>query len=120
MVRVADLFALQEVDSQIDALQRTLDELRGRGEENEEIEAAEHRLVELDAQRAEVEAEQRQAQYEVDDLRSQVKTVEAKLYGGSITNSKELRDLQRDQESIQKRLREREEQLLDVMARMEE
>src|SRR5579883_3403777 len=106
MVRVADLFALQEVDSQIDALQRTLDELRSRGDENEELLVAEQRLAELEGQRAEIETQQREAQYEVDDLRTQVEAVEAKLYGGGITSAKELRDLQRDLESIQKRLRE--------------
>jgi predicted nucleic acid-binding Zn-ribbon protein len=120
MVRIADLYALQEVDSQIDSLQRTLDEIRGRETESEELRLAAERLLALGEQRHEIESEQRQIGYDVEDLRAQATDVEAKLYGGTVTSSRELKDLQRELESIQRRQHEKEEALLGVMSRLEE
>jgi predicted nucleic acid-binding Zn-ribbon protein len=120
MVRIADLYALQEIDSRIDASQKQLDELRNREDEGEELRTARERLVELEARKAELDVEQRQASYDVEDIRTQVGGVESKLYSGSITSSKELRDLQRELEILQRRQREREEVLLGVMTGLEE
>ena len=120
MVRIADLFALQEIDSRIDALQRQLDELRSRAGDSEELIAARERLSDLQSQQHELEAEQRQAGYQVDDARSQVSEVEAKLYSGTVTSAKELRDLQRELEALQRRQAEREEVLLGVMTKLDE
>lgn len=120
MSDVGDLYALQELDLRVDALNAAaaaaeagLQEPEGLRAAREEVEArglalhdAEHRLRELE--------------FEVESVSEKIATLEKKLYGGAIGNPKELADLQHDVESLQRRKRALEDQTLDAMAAVEE
>jgi predicted nucleic acid-binding Zn-ribbon protein len=115
MVRVSDLYALQLVDSEIDEVERTLTELRGRQTPSEELAELRERLPELEATVRSTAAELREAETEVEDGKEKLAAVETKLYSGSVTATKELRDLQKELEILQRQQRTREERALQAM-----
>ncbi len=120
MTRVSSLYALQEIDSQIDSCERALADVRARQGEDETQAGRRARIAELEPQLREAAAEQRDAETEVEDLRAKLAPVEQKLYSGGITSSKELQDLQGEVEQFRRQLQTREERVLLAMARSEE
>jgi len=119
MVRISDLYALQELDTEIDGLERALDELRSRHGADESTGVLEERIAELEEVVKTARQERRGASDEADDGRAKVVAVEEKLYGGSITNAKELRDLQKELESLQRQQAARDETALSALAAVE-
>jgi predicted nucleic acid-binding Zn-ribbon protein len=120
MTIAADLYALQEIDSAIEAAMTSLaavEEQLGEGEEliagREAVEEARHALEGVSRQ-------QRELEWQVDDLRSRLSGVEGKLYGGSVRNPKELAGVQEEANILKGQLRRREDELLELMVRVEE
>ena len=119
MTLVADLFALQEIDSQIDQRVAALEELRTRFGESEEAAEVRAEIAEHAAGLPDLEARQRDLDLQVASLREKAAPVERKLYDGSVTSPKELTDLQRDLEQIARQRGGVEEELLSVLEQVE-
>jgi predicted nucleic acid-binding Zn-ribbon protein len=120
MTIAADLYALQEIDSAIEATMTSLaavEEQLGEGEEliagRQAVEEGQHAVEGLSRQ-------QRDLEWQVDDLRSRLSDVEGKLYGGSVRNPKELASVQDEANILKGQLRRREDELLELMVRVEE
>jgi predicted nucleic acid-binding Zn-ribbon protein len=120
MVRVADLYALQEIDTELDTLRRMLDDARERLSEDGGLDAARAEVVLLAEEERQAAHALRETEAVVADARAHAGVVEEKLYSGSVTNSKELRDLQRDLEGLQRQVRSHEEEALAAMVRADE
>lgn len=120
MTRVSSLYALQQIDSQIDSSERALADVRARQIEDETQAVRRARIAELEPQLREAAAEQRDAEIEVEDLRAKMAPVEQNLYSGRITNAKELQDLQDEVDQFRRQLQAREERVLLAMERSEE
>jgi predicted nucleic acid-binding Zn-ribbon protein len=118
-MRIADLWALQEIDSAIDSRRGSLDDARASLEQPEEIEAS--RSASDVTRRAldEARGSQKDLELEADDLRAKIKGVEEKLYGGSVRNPKELSDLQADVDSLKRHLSEIEDRDLEAIGATE-
>jgi predicted nucleic acid-binding Zn-ribbon protein len=119
MTLIADLFALQEIDSQIDQREAALESLRVPFEESEELAQTRADLAEHHAGLPELEARQRDLELQTAGLRDKAEPVETKLYSGSITNPKELTDLQRDLDQLTRQRQALEEELLSVLEQLE-
>lgn len=119
MTLIADLFALQEIDSAIDAHTSQLETLRERYGENEEAETVRAELTLHTASLADLEPARRELELEVASIRAKAEPVEAKLYDGSVSNPKELDNLQRDLEQLTRQRQSAEERLLAVMEEVE-
>jgi len=119
MTLLGDLFALQEIDSAIDQRDAVLAEIRARADESVDLAAARSDLADQSSGLGELEAQQRDLDLQVAALKDRAEPVERKLYDGSVTNSKELTDLQRDLEQITRQRQTVEETLLGVMERLE-
>lgn len=120
MGRASALHRLQQVDSEI--LRR-----RTRGEQitailsnSSEIhgvrQALERKQQELEA----VNADVREAEYAAQSQRDKIAQTEQKLYGGSVTNPKELQDLQLEAESLKRHLETLEDRLLQALLTQDE
>src|SRR3990172_5284330 len=96
MTAVTDLFALQESDL---ALDRARARLQAIQETNLET--------------------QGELEWEVDEVRSKASEMEAKLYGGTVRNAKELSDLDTDVKSLKGQAAKREDVLLALMEEVE-
>jgi predicted nucleic acid-binding Zn-ribbon protein len=109
------LYDLQEMDIDIEqktgALAKTR-ELIGKDEElvsaRAELDAARKRLLDLQRQ-------QKEAEWGVEELENRIAGEEKKLYDGSVKNPRELMNLQQEIDLVKGKLGEREEYLLNVM-----
>lgn len=120
MTIAGDLFALQELDNAIDERQRertALTDQLAAGDETAEVRA---RVAErqgwLDAARV------RAADIEtaITDLNAKIAPVEKRLYDGSVRIARDLEDLQKDVEMLQRQRRVLEDQQLAVMEDIEQ
>ena len=117
------LLELQATDSRIRRLRHQLDDLP----EQKQLDAVEVRLGELGREHDEVRvhlesaaAEQRQLERETDVLTERRDAERARLYDGSVTNQRQMRSVEAEIESTQRRIVEHEEALLEVLERVEE
>jgi len=109
------LYDLQEVDQRIDENREALEQARARLDRGDEL-APEREAVESAQKRlADLEHQQRQVEWAVENLNSKVAQEEKKLYDGSVKNPRELMGLQQETELIKQQRREEEDRLLSIM-----
>ena len=120
MTIAADLYALQEIDSAIEAAGASLAAVEEQLGESEELIAGRQAVEEGRNALEGVSRQQRELEWQVDDSRSRVSGVEGKLYGGSVRNPKELASMQEEANILRGQFRRREDELLDLMVRVEE
>ncbi|HJS28986.1 MAG TPA: C4-type zinc ribbon domain-containing protein [Anaerolineales bacterium] len=113
-------FRLQQIDSQIDRARSRLEGINTRLADRTEIDQA---RVELESAAGQLEAKRGVLQFseqETSALREKIKLSERQLYGGQIHNPKELQDLQREVESLNRHLEALEERQFEAMVSMDE
>lgn len=120
MTIAADLYTLQEIDSAIEAVRASLTTVEEQLGESEELVGGRQAVDEARDALEGVSRQQRDQEWQVDDLRSRLSGVEGKLYGGSVRNPKELAGVQEEANILKGQLRRREDELLDLMVRVEE
>ena len=112
------LLELSDVDAQrarIDAQLADLPEQRAVEEAEERLEAA---IKQGDALRVEVttvEAEQRRHEREIEQFQTRIAKEQERLYGGGITNAKEMQSVESEIDAAQRRVDEHELELLEAM-----
>jgi len=119
MSLLSDLWKLQEIDSALDARRASLEDAEARLGESEELLAARLRTRELQEAARRARTEQKDVELEADELRSKIAPLEAKLYGGSIRNPKELADLQADIDQLKRHLSAIEDRDLEALSTLE-
>jgi uncharacterized protein len=120
MTATKQLYELQELDNNIDHTRQTLDvKMRQLG--NREVLdkaaaalAAEHKALE------ELKKRRREGEAAVADILAKIKEVNQKLYGGRVTNSKELSNLQSDVNMLNGQKDGLENKALEVIDALEE
>lgn len=128
MVTVADeeldrLLELSDIDARrarIDATLADLPEQRVVDEANQRLEAAVRQGDALRVEVTTVEAGQRKLEREIEQYRTRMAKEQERLYGGGITNAKEMQSVEAEIESTQDRIDEREDQLLEAMEEAED
>lgn len=114
------LYRLQQMDSRMDEARARLEEIRRELGNSEALREAESRLDEAERAYRKAERALRNAEAETKELRVEIEQSEARLYGGTIRNPKEVQDLQKKVESLKRHLAEREDTQLDAMLSLEE
>lgn len=120
MSDAGELYALQELDLRVDALNAAAAAAEAALGEPEALRSARAEAEERAAAVHDAERRLRELEFEVQSISEKIAALEGKLYGGTIGNPKELADLQHDVESLQRRKRALEDQTLDAMAALEE
>ncbi|MCH7483783.1 MAG: hypothetical protein IIA90_01390 [Chloroflexi bacterium] len=120
MTVAADLFALQETDFALDSALARLEEIESQLGESEELTSARGWLEAATEHLRQLKSTQSDFEFEADEVRAKVGTVEARLYGGEVTDSRELSDLDADLKSIKNNLQTREDSLLTSLEQTEE
>src|SRR5262245_9730557 len=106
MSNALTLYRLQQVDSRLDQIQSRLQTINTALAENVELKAAHERLEQAQTSLRSVEHTLKQAENDALAQRIKLEQAEASLYGGSIKNPKELKDLEKDVDSLKRRLGE--------------
>lgn len=115
-----NLFRLQLADSSLSQA-RTRQELvvAALDDDAETREARQQAQLARDAH-LRTENSLRQAEYETQAARVKLQQVESSLYAGTVSNPKDLQELQRDSESLKRQLAALEDRQLEVMLALEE
>lgn len=115
---LVELLELQKVDSRIDRLEHRLRNLP----ETAELEALQTRRGELRTSIAEAEAvvneharRQTRLETEIESITAKIKLEDMRLYGGTITNPRELAGLQAEIEALRRRQTTLEDEDLEVL-----
>jgi predicted nucleic acid-binding Zn-ribbon protein len=113
------LYDLQQIDLNIQKEQETLDDINRQLGESEALIQAKEAFQAEKKHLAEREKQQKDLEYEIDDLRNSIKKLNDKLYSGKEKNPKELVSLEKELEIFKTNLRQKEDDLLDLMTEIE-
>lgn len=114
------LYELQEVDDAIETQEQRLAVVKEQLGESEELRQARAQLEASETQLYELEKQQRQQELELESVTSKIESEEGRLYGGQVTNPKELAGLQKEVRYLRERRSELEDELLETMMAREE
>jgi uncharacterized protein len=115
MATAPELFALQETDQALDRAQARLAEIEAQLVESEELVSAREAADERRKIVEELRSHLADAEIEVEDARRKASEMEDRLYGGKVTNPKELTDLNDDVRSLKAQVARREDTLLALL-----
>lgn len=116
------LLVVQDHDTRATQLRtrhRNLPERAEAAEVAAALAAADARWAELDAERHRLDREQQRLDDEVASLRAKADHADKAMYGGSVTNPRELQGLQDEAASLTRRIGELEDQELEIMVERE-
>lgn len=120
MSRAHSLYRLQEIDLALDKNNARLEEIEEILQDSGELQKAYAALDQSVNILQETQSGLKGAEHAVETQRSKIEETENELYGGMITNPKELQDLQMEAESLKRYLSKLEDRLLDVMVDLEQ
>ncbi|MBI2862360.1 MAG: hypothetical protein HYX89_06045 [Chloroflexi bacterium] len=114
------IYRLQTSDLQLEGVKSKLEDVQRRLGESAELQQARSALSDAEQRHHLTMARQREQEWNTETMTAKIKELEAKLYGGSVHNPKELAGYQREAELLREQRRKAEDQLLDTMAEVEE
>ena len=115
-----ELYTLQELDWVRIEKQQALGEVRAELADNSSLSRARLRLERLEARYIHQNALRRDAQLVVEQIETREQSVEGRLYGGAVTNPRELEAFQEEQSMLRRQKAEAEDVLLEHMVATDE
>jgi predicted nucleic acid-binding Zn-ribbon protein len=103
MSRASSLYRLQRIDTELDTRRAQLAEVNVKLAGSPAVQKAQTALAEAEAALAEARRKAKALADNSQSLADKIAEIESQLYGGKITNPRELKDLQADAESIKRR-----------------
>ena len=119
MTVAKQLYQLQEIDLELDSTEQALTQIASQIGESQEVVKARGTLESERQHLEELKHQQHSSEWEIDDIGTKLKTLEEKLYGGSIVIPKELANLQHEIDGMKLRRRQIEDKTLDIMDQVE-
>jgi hypothetical protein len=114
------LYRLQQVDRQIDQARSQLDAIQRTLENDTELQQALNELETARVSHHHASHALKNTEAEVASQRIKIEQTDSSLYGGKVQNPKELQDLQKDIASLKKHLATLEERELEAMIKAED
>ena len=115
MISIRQMYQLQELDWDIDARSATLITVEERLGDDQELQELRRQIEELEPQLPALRAQQREYEQEGERHRHKATEVEARLYGGSVRNPRELSDLQEELRQLRARQQPAEDTALNLI-----
>ena len=119
MSQAKHLYDLQQIDLDIERATDAQRQIQDQLSDKSELLTAKEKLDQLKSQLQELHKKQQKAEWEIDDLRSKSEPLKKKLYGGSVKSPKELVGMQQELDLLNKRISEKEDSALELMAEIE-
>ena len=120
MSDVRQLYDLQGVDLKIGEVGKSLAEVLAKLADESVLTSARAQVQQLESRLDDLESERRGADRTVAVLQDTVKTLDGRLYGGAVTNPQQFAAAEEERNYTSDRLREAEDQLLELMVAIEE
>jgi len=110
------LHELHLIDIEIQGIQGTLNEICNQLGKSEILLEAEIKLIDTKKHFDKVNKFKKDLDWEVETLHKNISQLKNKLYSGKISNPKELQNLEQEMHSFINKLKQREDELLELMA----
>lgn len=120
MTQVHQLFQLQKLDTEIDDKKKRLGDVLKAQKEPPALVAVRQRAVAAAAELQKWQGKHQNLTLEVGSVSAKAKTSETRLYSGKVTNTKELTDLQHEIEALARRKAALEDEVLEVLVKVED
>ena len=120
MRSVNELYELQILDWEILNLETELAQARARLADDSARQRAKRELDALNAHLAELAAPRRQAESEIERVETRVAAIDRRMYGGAVSNPRELEAYQDERASLLRARSAEEDALLNLMVEAEE
>ncbi len=120
MTTVKQLYALQEVDLDLDRVYRALEEAEEELKIEVSIENLENAFQEEQERLQDVELRQRDNQIDIETRRERTETLETQLYDGSMINARDLEALQIEASNVRHLLEQDEALSIELSLQVEE
>ncbi len=117
MSRVSVLERLQTIDQEVDEKSKRRHEIEQRLAGDAALATARNGLQTAEKQLADLRSALRSREMDAQSLDSKIKTTEDRLYGGKVSNPKELEGLEKELAMFKRQRSELDDQLLDLMDR---
>jgi predicted nucleic acid-binding Zn-ribbon protein len=114
------LYRLQQLDLELQKKLQELGEINHGLSDNNDLVAAESRLSSHKEQLEDVGKQQKNSEWELEDLQEKIKQIDSRLYSGTTKDTKELVNLEKEVKSLKSQIEPKEDALLALMSRMEE
>jgi predicted nucleic acid-binding Zn-ribbon protein len=119
MSKAKQLHDLQEVDLGIEQKAQALEQVKVQLGKDDDLVAARASLDAAKKRLGELEHKQKAGEWDISDLTAKIATIEKKLYGGTVTNPRELMGFEQDLNLLKTQKGEREDKLLSIMLDVE-
>lgn len=120
MSQVSQLYALQEIDTEIDEKKQRLGEVLRALKGPEALVVARAQQEEAAAELQRWQVQHKDLSLELQGVNQKAKSAENRLYSGNVKNPKELEDLQHSIEGMKRQRAVAEDRVLEVMIMVEE
>ncbi|MFQ5861119.1 MAG: zinc ribbon domain-containing protein [Dehalococcoidia bacterium] len=120
MTTIRQLFELQELDQQLAQRHSRLASLEGMLGNKDELAPLRESVEQGQRKLQELRAQQQEQELQVETPRQKLADLEAKMYGGTVTNPRELEGMQQEAGMLRRHLSQGEDRLLEVMLALEE
>jgi len=119
MTVTKQLYQLQEIDTEIESAKQALSQKTSQLGNRQALENAQSQLASEQQRLDELRRQQHAAEWEVDDMLSKIAAAENQLYGGKITNPKELSSLQHEVNTMKAKSDQLENKALEIIDQVE-
>jgi predicted nucleic acid-binding Zn-ribbon protein len=119
METTRQLYQLQELDIEIEQAEQSLALKTVQLGNRETLDAAREKLTSGQKRLDELKHQRHDAEWQVDDLLSKIAATEQQLYGGKVTNPKELSNLQHEINTLKSRSDELQDKALGIIELVE-
>ena len=120
METTRQLYQLQELDTEIEQAEQALAQKTGQLGNRETLDAAMQKVTSTQKRLEDLKHQRRDAEGQVDDVLYKIKAAEQQLYGGKVTNPKELSNLQHEINTLKSHNDDLETKALGIIDLMEE
>ena len=120
MFSIKRLYDLQELDWELSASETSLAEVRARLENDSELTAASTRLDHLVAELDKRAPLRRELESSLSQLEEQLQVAEKRLYGGAVTNPRELSASEEEKNLLQEQRGNMEDRMLEMMVEIDD
>jgi len=120
MSLVGRIYKLQQLDLEVQRNQQSLSEIETHLKDDKDLLATKSKLSAQEQQLAEAKKHQKETEWELEDIQEKLKQTNHKLYSDKTKNPKELINLESEAKSLKNRIGRKEDELLELMAQMEE
>jgi predicted nucleic acid-binding Zn-ribbon protein len=120
MASVRALYRLQTIDQALTLARRRLREIEERLAGDEDLQALQCTVDSLASRVSRSRTRVRDSELEIQSLSEKIASVQERLYGGQVTNPRELASLQSEVGYLERRRRRLEDKMLEAMIRLDE